>query len=156
MATNAATPYGYSLVFANKQASLQASVFLTLATISSYDVAGCQSLCDRDSQCVAFNMYAERDPTLAPDASNCPNPSSTTNYKVCAAVDSLQNLTNSFQVCYLGSTRDRRTSCQLRRNTCFLPDCHYSFKRLQQELTSCSSVRLHRPYWFRRRDQRSS
>ncbi|KAG9560458.1 hypothetical protein KCU71_g4293, partial [Aureobasidium melanogenum] len=81
MSTTVATPYGYSQVFANQNASLSASAYMGLYTLNSYDVPGCQSICDQNSGCVAFNMYAERDPTVNPDPSQCPNPASTTNYK---------------------------------------------------------------------------
>ncbi|TIA09240.1 hypothetical protein D6C81_08785 [Aureobasidium pullulans] len=81
MSTTANAPYGYTEVFVNKQASLSASMYKGLTTLTSYDVPKCQSLCDADSDCVAFNMYAERDPTLKPDATKCPIPASLTNYK---------------------------------------------------------------------------
>lgn len=51
-----------------------------LYTLTSYDTLTCQSKCDRDVRCVAFNVYAERDPSLDPGP-NCPNPASTVNYK---------------------------------------------------------------------------
>ncbi|CAD0085486.1 unnamed protein product [Aureobasidium vineae] len=82
LSTTVATPYGYSQVFANQKASLSASVYMGLHTLDSYDVPGCQSICDQNPGCVAFNMYAERDPTLEPNSTKCPNPASTTNYKV--------------------------------------------------------------------------
>ncbi|THY23754.1 hypothetical protein D6D00_05952 [Aureobasidium pullulans] len=81
MSTAATAPYGYTEVFVNKQAALSASMYKVLTTLTSYDVPKCQSLCDADSDCVAFNMYAERDPTLKPDATKCPIPASLTNYK---------------------------------------------------------------------------
>ncbi|CAD0114378.1 unnamed protein product [Aureobasidium uvarum] len=81
LSTTMATPYGYSQVFANQKASLSASVYMGLHTLDSYDVPGCQSICDQNSGCVAFNMYAERDPILDPNPTKCPNPASTTNYK---------------------------------------------------------------------------
>ena len=83
MSTAATAPYGYTEVFVNKQASLSASMYKGLITLTSYDVPKCQSLCDADSDCVAFNIYAERDPTLKPDAAKCPTPASLTNYKAC-------------------------------------------------------------------------
>ncbi|KAG9658703.1 hypothetical protein KCU64_g4346, partial [Aureobasidium melanogenum] len=81
LSATVATPYGYSQVFANQKASLSASVYMGLYTLNSYDVPGCQSICDQNTGCVAFNMYAERDPSVNPDPSQCPNPTSTTNYK---------------------------------------------------------------------------
>jgi hypothetical protein len=55
MALNAPTPAGYSLVFANFSASLSASNYMGLFTLQSYDTLGCQSLCDQNAACVAFN-----------------------------------------------------------------------------------------------------
>jgi hypothetical protein len=91
-----ATPYGYSQVFSNQKASLSASVYMGLHTLTSYDVPGCQSICDQNSGCVAFNMHAERDPTLDPNSADCPNPASTTNYKVRSLTSTIMKLTNVF------------------------------------------------------------
>ncbi|KAJ9666778.1 hypothetical protein H2201_003182 [Coniosporium apollinis] len=81
LARSAPTPDGYSLVLSNLDGSLSASVYLGLTTLESYDTLGCQSLYDRTTGCVAFNVYVERDPTLDTNAEKCPNPSSTTNFK---------------------------------------------------------------------------
>ncbi|KAL8692578.1 MAG: hypothetical protein Q9218_002426 [Villophora microphyllina] len=80
-ATNAPTPDGYSAVFTNVQASLSASNYMGLRTLQSFDTLGCASLCDQADGCEAFNMYIERDPSVDPNATDCPNPPSTTNYK---------------------------------------------------------------------------
>ncbi|KAG9737624.1 hypothetical protein KCU73_g9953, partial [Aureobasidium melanogenum] len=40
MSTTVATPYGYSQVFANQNASLSASAYMGLYTLNSYDVPG--------------------------------------------------------------------------------------------------------------------
>ncbi|KAL8940557.1 MAG: hypothetical protein Q9216_002744 [Gyalolechia sp. 2 TL-2023] len=80
-ATNAPTPDGYSRVFANKDGSLSASRYMGLHTLKSFDTLGCASLCDQANGCEAFNMYIERDPSVAPNAADCPDPASTTNYK---------------------------------------------------------------------------
>ena len=56
-------------------------MYMGLYTLKSYDVLGCASKCDQASGCVAFNMYLERDPSVDPNAANCPNPASTTNFK---------------------------------------------------------------------------
>lgn len=84
-ATNAAlpanVPQGYSLAFQNLQASSQTTTFLGVKTIDSYDPVTCASICDQQDGCVAFNLYFERDPTLAPNTTNCPNPPSSTNIK---------------------------------------------------------------------------
>jgi hypothetical protein len=81
MATNAPTPDGYTEVFVNLQASLSASNYMGLYTLTSFDTLTCASLCDQASGCQAFNMYIERDPSLDPNAENCPNPPSTINYQ---------------------------------------------------------------------------
>ncbi|KAL8937392.1 MAG: hypothetical protein Q9216_004445 [Gyalolechia sp. 2 TL-2023] len=81
MANNAPTPDGYTMVMQNGDASLSASNYMGLRTLKSYDTLGCASLCDQATGCQAFNMYVERDPTLDPNAVNCPNPPSLTNYK---------------------------------------------------------------------------
>lgn len=81
MAWTAPIPDGYSLAFSNLNASLNALNYMGLYTLTSYDTLGCANLCDRASGCIAFNMYAERDPTLDPNAAKCPNPPSLTNYK---------------------------------------------------------------------------
>lgn len=81
MATDAPTPDGYSLVFSDKDASLSASNYMGLYTLTSFDTLECASKCDQANGCEAFNVYAERDPSVDPNQDNCPNPPSTTNYK---------------------------------------------------------------------------
>ena len=110
MATGAPTPDGYALVFNNLSASLQASNYMGLYTLTSYDTLTCASKCDQAS-CLAFNVYLERDPSLNASALNCPNPPSTTNYKctLWGAPVSAAEATNtgqyqdSFQVVIAGS-----------------------------------------------------
>ena len=81
LATNAPIPDGYTEAFSNLQGSLSASMYMGLNTLDTFDTLTCASLCDQASGCVAFNMYIERDPTLDANATNCPNPPSTTNFK---------------------------------------------------------------------------
>ena len=81
LSKSAPTPDGYKVAFKGLSASLSALNYMGLYTINSYDTLGCASLCDQASGCVAFNMYAERDPTKDPNAQKCPDPASTTNYK---------------------------------------------------------------------------
>ncbi|KAL8839296.1 MAG: hypothetical protein Q9170_001813 [Blastenia crenularia] len=80
-ATSAPTPDGYSQAFANLDGSLSASKYMGLHTLKSFDTLGCASLCDQADGCEAFNMYIERDPSVDPNANDCPNPASTINYK---------------------------------------------------------------------------
>lgn len=81
LSANAPTPDGYAEAFTGLNASLTALNYMGLHTLTSYDTLGCASLCDQASGCVAFNMYAERDPSLDANNANCPNPPSTTNFK---------------------------------------------------------------------------
>ncbi|KAI4147086.1 MAG: hypothetical protein L6R39_003244 [Caloplaca ligustica] len=81
IAQNAPTPDGYSLVFQNKDGSLSASKYMGLHTLTAFDTLQCASLCDQANDCEAFNMYIERDPSVDPNANDCPNPPSLTNYK---------------------------------------------------------------------------
>ena len=81
LSTSAPTPDGYTSAFTGLNASLNANKYMGLLTLTSYDTIGCASLCDKTTGCEAFNMYSERDPTLDPNASNCANPASLTNYK---------------------------------------------------------------------------
>ncbi|MCJ1292171.1 hypothetical protein MMC34_003721 [Xylographa carneopallida] len=81
MSTGAGTPSEYSSVFTNLQASVTAPQYLGVFTLTSYDTYGCASQCNDAPSCVAFNVYAERDPSLNANAFNCSNPASTTNYQ---------------------------------------------------------------------------
>ena len=53
---------------------------MALYTLTSYDTIKCQQQCDAAAGCVAFNIYIERDPSLAPGPT-CDDPVSTINYK---------------------------------------------------------------------------
>ncbi|KAL8930048.1 MAG: hypothetical protein Q9172_000133 [Xanthocarpia lactea] len=118
LAESAPTPDGYSVVMQNAFASLSASNYMGLRTLKSYDTLGCASLCDQAPGCQAFNMYIERDPTLAPNVDSCPNPPSTTNFKCTlwgAAVSAAQATNKgqwraSFQVVIAGSNAYNKAS----------------------------------------------
>ena len=99
MATNAPTPDGYTLVFNNVGASLQASAYIGLYTLTTYDTLTCASKCDSIPSCSAFNVYLERDPTVNANANSCPNPPSATNFKctLWGAPVTSQEATNSGQ-----------------------------------------------------------
>jgi hypothetical protein len=82
IALSAKTPSGYAQTFQNLQGSTSAVSYLGLTTLTSYDVAACAAACDNKETCSSFNIYAERDPSLAPSTTYCcPNPASLTNYK---------------------------------------------------------------------------
>lgn len=114
----AVTPDGYTVVMQNGNASLSASNYMGLTTLTSYDTLGCASRCDQASGCEAFNVYIERDPTLDPNADSCPNPPSLTNYKctLWGAPVSASEATNngqwrdSFQVIIAGSNAYNKVS----------------------------------------------
>jgi len=111
LSANAPTPDGYTSAFTSLNASLNANKYMGLWTLTSYDSIGCASLCDKTTGCEAYNIYSERDPTLDPNHTNCPNPQSLTNYKCTlwgAGVSSSQaknfgQWRNEFQVVITGS-----------------------------------------------------
>ena len=156
MANNAPTPDGYSSVFKNAGASLSASNYMGLYTLTSYDVLTCASKCDQASGCSAFNVYLERDPTLNANAVSCPNPPSTTNYRctLWGAPVSAAEATNS------GQYQDSFHVVIAGSNGRFFSDpIKFIFPkavhRLQQ---SCSTTRHQRLHWTARTwrsDQRS-
>jgi hypothetical protein len=88
-AEDAITPAHYANVFKDLNASVSANSYITYTTLTSYNVSGCAAFCDETDLCTAFNIYIERDPSVNPTTngtdvgwgSNCPNPSSITNYK---------------------------------------------------------------------------
>jgi hypothetical protein len=80
-AFSAPIPKGYALNFTNLHASTSTSSYMGYTTLNQYDTNKCASLCTSQTGCVAFNLYFERDPTLDPNAQNCPNPPSETNIK---------------------------------------------------------------------------
>ncbi|KAL8699623.1 MAG: hypothetical protein Q9201_005899 [Fulgogasparrea decipioides] len=79
-AAGANPPQGYQTSFQNLQASVNANSYMGLTTLKTYDTIKCQQLCDAANLCTGFNIYFERDPTLAP-AEGCPNPAGFTNIK---------------------------------------------------------------------------
>ncbi|KAI9048530.1 hypothetical protein LZ554_007363 [Drepanopeziza brunnea f. sp. 'monogermtubi'] len=80
-AAPAQVPPGYSLAFSNLKGSSQTVSYLGFKTISQYDPVACASYCDKQAGCIAFNLYYERDPSVHPDATDCPDPTSVTNIK---------------------------------------------------------------------------
>ncbi|KAG9598030.1 hypothetical protein KCU97_g4101, partial [Aureobasidium melanogenum] len=72
-------------------AAVSANSYIGLYTLTSYNAQECASKCDDTDLCTSFNIYIERDPSLAPANNDnttytpwetyCPNPSSITNYK---------------------------------------------------------------------------
>lgn len=109
-ALGAQTPSGYKQVFQNLDAAYSGYSYITYSNLNSYDTAACAAVCDAYKGCSSFNIYFERDPTLAPGP-NCPNPPSTTNIR-CAlwgsAIDAKGATNNGqyredFQVVIAGS-----------------------------------------------------
>ncbi|MCJ1309395.1 hypothetical protein MMC25_003054 [Agyrium rufum] len=80
IAQSAPTPDGYSLSFSDLQGSTQAYSYMGLYTLTSFDPFLCQEHCDSATSCYGFNLYIERDPSIAP-ADACPDPASLVNYK---------------------------------------------------------------------------
>ncbi|KAH0173739.1 hypothetical protein KCU67_g1126, partial [Aureobasidium melanogenum] len=78
---SAQTPSGYSVTFQNLTASNSADNYMGFTLLSSYDASACAGACSAITGCNSVNIYFERDPSLNPDASDCPNPPSTINIK---------------------------------------------------------------------------
>ncbi|KAI9664642.1 MAG: hypothetical protein M1821_006088 [Bathelium mastoideum] len=77
----APTPAGYVNTFRNLNASVEANSYLGYYDLTSYDTHTCAKYCDDTTLCTAFDIYAERDPSVNPTAGVCPNPDAITNYK---------------------------------------------------------------------------
>jgi hypothetical protein len=81
----------YTEVFKDLNAAVSANSYLGLYTLTSYNAQECAAKCDTTALCTSFNLYIERDPSLAPANNDnttatpwttyCPNPPSITNYK---------------------------------------------------------------------------
>lgn len=59
---NAYPPAGYSTSFIGKAAGLFSTNYVGYVQLPSYDTRLCASYCNANSDCVAFNIYAERSP----------------------------------------------------------------------------------------------
>jgi hypothetical protein len=83
----------YVQVFTDLNKSVQAQSFLGQYNLETYNATQCAALCDCTKLCTAFNIFAERDPSLAPSRASdnstaytvwgyeCPNPPSMTSFK---------------------------------------------------------------------------
>lgn len=81
----------YTQVFKDLDAAVSANSYIGLYTLTAYNPQDCAAKCDDTDLCTSFNIYIERDPSLAPANNDnttytpwetyCPNPSSITNYK---------------------------------------------------------------------------
>ncbi|GAB7358980.1 hypothetical protein MBLNU230_g5054t1 [Neophaeotheca triangularis] len=80
-------PEGYTEAFSGLGATVEQIGYQGLRTLESYDPETCAEICNLTNGCLAFNIYFERDPSLAPplNATNataaalgCSNPPSTT------------------------------------------------------------------------------
>lgn len=81
IASAAPVPTGYTQSFVNLQGSNNAYGYMGYTTLKTYDTNKCAAKCTAINGCNAFNLYFERDPSLDPDNTNCPDPASTTNIK---------------------------------------------------------------------------
>ena len=79
-ASAAPTPSGYTNTFTNLNASSNAYGYMGFTTLSSYDSNACAAKCNAITDCIAINIFFERDATLDVGP-GCPNPPSTTNIK---------------------------------------------------------------------------
>jgi len=72
-------PTGYSTIFSGLNASNNAAYgYLTYQALDFYDTAYAAAQCNAMPACESFNIYFERDPTVAPTAA-CPKPPSNYN-----------------------------------------------------------------------------
>ncbi|KAF1818820.1 uncharacterized protein K489DRAFT_326888, partial [Dissoconium aciculare CBS 342.82] len=83
----------YVQVFQDLNKSVQAQSYLGQYNLETYNATQCAALCDCTKLCTAFNIFAERDPSLAPSRASdnstaftvwgyeCPNPPSMTSFK---------------------------------------------------------------------------
>jgi hypothetical protein len=109
---------GSSQVFKNLNGAANAAGYLGYYTYSNYDVQGCLQACEQQAsnaangnQCVAFNIYIERDPSLSPNAVACPNPAPILNFKCSlyslplspSSATNTGQFQDSFQVAIIGS-----------------------------------------------------
>ncbi|RVD80497.1 uncharacterized protein DFL_008394 [Arthrobotrys flagrans] len=78
--TNPSTLGPYKKVFDGLRGSVSQIGYHGLTTLHAYDINACKTLCEKKAQCLGFNFYVERDPSLDP-GNLCPNPSIITNYK---------------------------------------------------------------------------
>jgi len=74
---------GYYQTFKNLWGATSTMNYLGVIVVNTtkgYDVDFCASKCNAKAGCLAFNIYFERSPTLAP-GTNCPNPPAFANIK---------------------------------------------------------------------------
>jgi len=78
---NAQNPDGWVQFFRNINASSSASGYKGYTLLPSYDVQACANKCSAINGCNAFNIYFERDPSLAPNKDYCPDPQAVVSVK---------------------------------------------------------------------------
>jgi hypothetical protein len=125
-AVAAGTPTGYVQTMSNLTASNSADQYMGFTLLQSYDVVSCVNQCNAISGCNSVNIYFERDPTINPDSSACPqNPPSTINIKVSPSSLPIARYANRPKVCILGRCHCLCECQQLWPMACKLPgfDC---------------------------------
>ncbi|EWC47481.1 hypothetical protein DRE_00449 [Drechslerella stenobrocha 248] len=105
-ATNPATVDSYKKVFDGWIGSIKQKGYRGTKTFATYDINACKAECDKKPYCLAFNLFAERDPAVNPGV-GCEDPASLTNYKctlyslpftTTEAADNLGQWRNKFRV----------------------------------------------------------
>lgn len=110
-ANGAATPLGFTKVFTNLGASVNAPGYAGYTLLQTYDVQKCADKCNAIKGCSAFNIYYERDPSVDPNDASCKDPASVTNIKcvwyketfTAARATNKGQYRNKFQVVIAGS-----------------------------------------------------
>lgn len=111
MAKAAGTPPGFTKVFGNLGASVNAPGYAGYTLLQTYDVQTCANKCNAIKGCSAFNIYFERDPSVDPNDPSCKDPPSVTNIKcvwykekfTTARATNKGQFRNKFQVVIAGS-----------------------------------------------------
>lgn len=83
VALAAPVPTGFTQVYSNMDASSYDLGYLGADFMDTYDTQQCSDQCQNILDCVSFNIYFERNPSVVPNNVSCPDPSSTTRI-VCA------------------------------------------------------------------------
>lgn len=79
LANNASAPDGFTKSFADMNASVQDPSYLGVHTLQSYDTEACKTHCEQEKDCLSFNVYVVRTPSVvwicSSMASPLPSPS---------------------------------------------------------------------------------
>ena len=81
VALGLATPSGYAVSFTAQTGSVSGPNYQGYSMLSSFDPAQCAAQCNQNTNCVGFNIFMERAPSVDPNSAECSDPPSYTYYK---------------------------------------------------------------------------